>query len=132
MARFRGVLTGLALAAGTLIAVVAVADQDVERTPAPEGARVYLIAPEDGATVSSPVRVQFGLAEMGVAPAGVVNPKTGHHHLVIDAPTPAADAPIPSDDRHRHFGGGQTDRLREDHHHRRVMALEDGDDLELD
>ncbi len=53
-----------------------------ERTPAPEGAQVYIISPQDGATVSSPVMVVFGLKGMGVAPAGVEKEKTGHHHLV--------------------------------------------------
>jgi hypothetical protein len=35
--------------------------------------------------------------------------KTGHHHLIIDAPLPAMDDPIPADDNHKHFGGGQTE-----------------------
>jgi hypothetical protein len=30
-----------------------------DRTPAPEGARAYIISPQDGATVSSPVTVIF-------------------------------------------------------------------------
>jgi hypothetical protein len=79
-----------------------------ERTPAPQGARVYIIAPQDGATVSSPVTVIFGLEGLGVAPAGVEKSKTGHHHLIIDADAPPPDAPVPSDENHRHFGGGQT------------------------
>lgn len=78
-------------------------------TPAPEGAKVYIISPEDGATVSSPVTVVFGLEGMGVAPAGVDKPKTGHHHLLIDLDMmPPAGQPIPADDKHKHFGGGQT------------------------
>lgn len=80
-----------------------------ERTPAPEGAQVYIISPQDGATVSSPLTVVFGLKGMGVAPAGVEKEKTGHHHLVIDADLPAADEPVPADDNYRHFGGGQTE-----------------------
>ena len=79
------------------------------RTPAPEGARVYIVSPQDGATVSSPVKVIFGLQGMGVAPAGVENAKTGHHHLIIDAELPPANEPVPADDNHRHFGGGQTE-----------------------
>ena len=31
-------------------------------------------------TVTSPFTVRFGLRGMGVAPAGVTNPNTGHHH----------------------------------------------------
>lgn len=80
-----------------------------ERTAAPDGAEAYIIAPADGATVTSPFVVRFGLKGMGVAPAGVEKPKTGHHHLLVDTPVPALDEPIPSDDQHRHFGGGQTE-----------------------
>jgi hypothetical protein len=28
--------------------------------------------------------LQFGLSGLGVAPAGVDKPNTGHHHLLID------------------------------------------------
>ena len=77
-------------------------------TPSPEGARVYIVTPADGAAVTSPVTVVFGLEGMGVAPAGVEKESTGHHHLIIDADLPPMDEPIPSDDNYRHFGGGQT------------------------
>lgn len=79
------------------------------RMPAPAGARVYFIAPQDGARVESPVTVRFGLAGMGVAPAGVAQPNTGHHHLIVDADLPPLDKPVVADDRHRHIGGGQTE-----------------------
>ena len=78
-------------------------------TPSPDGARAYIISPADGATVSSPVRVQFGLQGMGVAPAGVDKAKTGHHHLLIDTKAPPMGKPIPNDANHKHFGGGQTE-----------------------
>ncbi len=79
------------------------------RTPAPENARLYVISPTDGAVVSNPVTIRFGLDGMGVAPAGVDKANTGHHHLLIDVATPPMDQPIPADDNHRHFGGGQTE-----------------------
>ena len=80
------------------------------RTPAPEGAKVYFISPVDGETVSSPVIVRFGLSGMGVAPAGMGNENTGHHHLLIDVDDlPPLDQPVPADDNHLHFGGGQTE-----------------------
>ena len=79
------------------------------RTPAPKDAEVYIISPADGDTVTNPVTVVFGLKGMGVAPAGVDKPNTGHHHLIIDAGLPALDAPIPADANHKHFGGGQTE-----------------------
>ena len=79
------------------------------RKPAPEGARVYIISPREGEPVTSPVTVVFGMAGAGVAPAGIVKEGTGHHHLLIDTPAPTLDAPIPADERHVHFGAGQTE-----------------------
>lgn len=87
----------------------ATAADPIPRTPSPEGARLYFITPSDGDVVSSPLVVRFGLGGMGVAPAGVPAAKTGHHHLVIDAKTPPSNAPVPADDHHKHFGGGQTE-----------------------
>ena len=80
------------------------------RTAAPENAMVYFLSPADGAIVTSPVTVRFGLRGMGVAPAGVTNPNTGHHHLLVDVADPPPDnLPIPNDANHRHFGLGQTE-----------------------
>ena len=80
------------------------------RTPSPEGVQLYIISPANGETVSSPVTVRFGLKGMGVAPAGIEKQNTGHHHLLINlASLPALDKPLPSDDNHKHFGGGQTE-----------------------
>ncbi|HUA81822.1 MAG TPA: DUF4399 domain-containing protein [Dyella sp.] len=79
-------------------------------TKAPAGAEVYIISPQDGATVSPTFTVRFGLKGMGVAPAGVTHENTGHHHLLIDVKVmPAAGQPIPKDEQHLHFGGGQTE-----------------------
>jgi hypothetical protein len=83
------------------------------QTPSPAGAKVYIINLKDGAEVTSPFLVQFGLSGMGVAPAGVEKPNTGHHHLLID--TKMTDeqmkSPIPADETHKHFGGGQTEAM---------------------
>lgn len=93
-----------------LLAVMAGAQA---RTPAPEGARVYIISPADGETVTSPALVRFGLSGAGVAPAGVDAPNTGHHHLLINTGLPPLDAPIPKDEHHYHFGAGQTETTLE-------------------
>jgi hypothetical protein len=80
------------------------------RKPAPAGAEAYIIEPVDGARVTNPVRVVFGLKGYGVAPAGVDRNDAGHHHLLVDVPLPAnLGLPIPNDEQHRHFGGGQTE-----------------------
>lgn len=73
-------------------------------------ARVYIIAPQNGETVSQTFTVKFGLSGMGVAPAGVEREGTGHHHLLIDLETlPDLDKPLPANDQILHFGGGQTE-----------------------
>ncbi|WP_439563277.1 DUF4399 domain-containing protein [Roseinatronobacter sp.] len=81
------------------------------RTPAPEGAEVYFITPADGAVVSNPVTIQFGARGIGIAPAGVDWPDTGHHHLLINVDPTEVDMEfgLPADDQYRHFGGGQTE-----------------------
>lgn len=79
------------------------------RTPAAQGAELYIISPADNATVTGPVMVRFGLKGMGVAPAGIQLPDTGHHHLLVDADVPPLDKPIPADANHVHFGKGQTE-----------------------
>jgi len=103
----------LARATLALFAAVAVAGLSpaVAQTPSPPGAKVYFINLKDGQELTSPFLVQFGLAGMGVAPAGVQKPNTGHHHLLIDtALSPdQLTAPIPMDDTHKHFGNGQTE-----------------------
>ena len=82
-----------------------------ERTPSPPGAEAYIISPKSGATVKSPVRVQFGLKGMGIAPAGVKFDNTGHHHLLVDTDVSELklDAPMPATDKIVHFGKGQTE-----------------------
>jgi hypothetical protein len=95
-------------AAGALLAFAAPAGADEYW---PKGAAVTIISPADGAKVKGPITVIMGLAGLGVAPAGVDKPNTGHHHILVDADAPkGADlmAPMPADDHIRHFGGGQT------------------------
>ena len=80
------------------------------RTTSPEGARIYIISPAQGAVVESPVTVKFGLAGMGVAPAGTDVANTGHHHLLVDGKMPTAmDMPLGKEVKH--FGGGQTETV---------------------
>ena len=80
------------------------------QTPSPSGAKVYFINLKDGQDVTSPFLVQFGLSGMGVAPAGVEKPNTGHHHLLIDSALSGDELKQPID-THRHFGTGQTEAL---------------------
>lgn len=98
--------------AALVLAVVAAGPASAGETPSPDGAKVYFINLKDGDTVSGPVKVQFGLSGMGVAPAGAEDfEHTGHHHLIINETLEGAELeePIPSDEQHRHFGKGQTE-----------------------
>jgi hypothetical protein len=100
---------GFALAASLIISPLTMA-----ATPSPAGASAYIISPADGESVKSPFKVRFGLSGMGVAPAGIDKPNTGHHHLLIDlADTPPMSKPLPSDANRKHFGGGQTEVMLE-------------------
>jgi len=111
---FRGVCGALLVAAiGTHAGAARAADPAVPGIPRlarPANARVYFITPEDGEKLKSPVMVRFGLAQMGVAPAGIEKPDTGHHHLIIDAALPPMGLPVPKTDQYLHFGNGQTEQ----------------------
>ncbi len=96
---------------GTLLAMALLAWplQAQERSTSPQAAQVYFITPANGARVSSPLTVRFGLGNMGVAPAGIDVEGTGHHHLLIDLEAlPPMDKPLPASAQVRHFGQGQT------------------------
>lgn len=101
--------------AGLAMAVPAVA-QD---TASAEGAEVYFVNIEDGAVLSSPFKVVFGLSGMGVAPAGTEKENTGHHHILINRAklgegpdgTDELTYGLPADENHVHFGGGQTEMM---------------------
>lgn len=70
---------------------------------------VWFVEPKDGATVTSPFKVVFGVKGMAVEPAGEIKPNSGHHHLLINlGPIPAGEV-IPVDDAHLHFGKAQTE-----------------------
>lgn len=111
------------------VAAAGIAAADSPRTKSPAGAEVYFIAPQDGATVSSPVTIRFGLRGMGIAPAGIAFENSGHHHLLIDADLPAMSAPFPTDAQHVHFGKGQTEASVELKPGKHTLQLVLGDHL---
>jgi hypothetical protein len=84
-------------------------DSGSERTPSPSGAKVFFIEPKDGAEVTSPVTVKFGIEGMEVVPAGTEKDHSGHHHVLIDTQLEDVSSPIPADDNHKHFGKAQTE-----------------------
>lgn len=96
-----------------ILATVAAFSSAQAQTPAAENAELYFISPKDGDAVSNPITVRFGLKNMGIAPAGTQIENTGHHHLLIDTDLPSLDLPIINDDKHRHYGLGQTETTLE-------------------
>ena len=97
-----------ALAAALAVLASGVVAQSLESPAAPEGAEVRIVSPRDGDTVGREFTVVFGLSGMGVAPAGVENDATGHHHLLVDVEElPPLDRPMGNPPLH--FGGGQTE-----------------------
>jgi len=106
----KSILITLSIISLALSAVVHA--DDMPKSASPEGAKVYIISPENGATVDKMVTVKFGLKGMGVSPAGLDKANTGHHHLIINGKVlPDMHKPLGSDVTH--FGGGQTEKTIE-------------------
>ena len=109
------------LAAGAfLFAFVACADapeaesgEEGESAPAPAMTRgtVQITQPEDGATLQgSSVLITLEVSGLTLAPAGTMDPGTGHHHLAVDADLPGTGMPIPTiEGEYIHMGQAQTE-----------------------
>jgi len=80
--------------------------QEIARSTSTAGASVFFITPVDGATVTNPISIEFGIAGMDVVKAGNNQPNSGHHHLLIDTGLPDMGLPIPANEHHVHFGDG--------------------------
>ena len=95
--------------AACVLAALSLSFQTASSAHDDEKGEVFIVSPQDGATIKGPVTVQFGIKGMELAPAGTDKPNTGHHHLLIDVDNlPAMDKPIPADDHFKHFGKAQT------------------------
>jgi len=101
------------------------------RTPAPAGARVFIVSPKDGETVSSPVKVEFGIEGMTLAPAGEKTDTAAHHHRLVDADLAHPAVPIPADATHIHFGKAQTEATVELPPGKHTLQLVLGDYLHI-
>lgn len=73
-----------------------------------EGQKVFFVSPEDGAELSSPVYVEFGVEGMEVEPAGELSLDKGHHHIIVNEGFLSKGTVIPNDELHIHYGKGQT------------------------
>ncbi len=77
---------------------------------APTDKGVWFMEPQNGATVGQTFKVKFGVKGMDVQPADAgQNKGKGHHHVLINQMSKPAGEIIPFDDKHVHFGKGQTE-----------------------
>ncbi|QNM96845.1 DUF4399 domain-containing protein [Chitinimonas koreensis] len=88
----------------------------VQATPAPgdgapANARVHFIGIKDGDVLPPTVTLRFGVEGMKVRSAAEdpFDRSSGHHHLLIDLPAVPKGQVIPFDERHVHYGKGQTE-----------------------
>ena len=77
--------------------------------PPPSAQGVYFVEPANGARVSSPFKVRFGIKGMDVKPAGEQVAGQGHHHLLINLDSQPKGEIIPVDDTPIHLGKAQTE-----------------------
>src|SRR5258708_13274572 len=99
----------LVLFFGSLMLCNAALSQTGGPTPSPAGAAEYFIGLRDGDTLPTKATLHFGLRGMGVAPAGSDRANSGHHHLIVDPPTPALNTEIPNHFQPPHFAAPQTE-----------------------
>ena len=85
------------------------------RATSAAGARVFLIEPKEGATVSNPITVKFGAEGIEIAKAtDGVKDNSGHHHILLDlAQDPEFDKALPANEHILHYGQGQTETVIE-------------------
>lgn len=75
----------------------------------PKAAKVFFKNLKNGQTIPPAFKVQFGLQGMKIKPAGEFVAGTGHHHLIIDGSGLPRGQVVPADEKHVHFGQGQTE-----------------------
>ena len=98
--------------------------------------QVTIVQPADGAELEAgPVLVVMETAGLEIVAAGVMDPGTGHHHLIVDGDVDW-ELPIPNDSGvHYHMGLAQTEFTLEDlapGEHRIIAVVADGVHIPLD
>ncbi|MBS1598094.1 MAG: DUF4399 domain-containing protein [Bacteroidetes bacterium] len=75
----------------------------------PADAKVFFKNLKEGASVKSPVKVEFGVSGIKLDTAGPIVAGSGHHHLLVDAEDSIpAGTVVKKDSTHLHFGKAQT------------------------
>ena len=78
----------------------------------PSGPRVFFVSPQGGASVKSPVKLEFGAQDFTIAavPQGTLTetrPSLGHYHIGVDADCLPTGTAIPRAAPWVHFGDGK-------------------------
>jgi hypothetical protein len=102
------------VAAGIAIAISANAEETTRIMGtvidgAIKNAKVFFVSPKDGESVKQDFVARFAVEGLKVEKAGAVVPGTGHFHVLIDTQPLTEGQVIPADDKHLHFGKGQTE-----------------------
>lgn len=73
--------------------------------------KVSFVEPKDGAKVPPTFTVKFAVEGMKVRPAteDVMDATSGHHHLIVDGDALPLGQVVPADEKHIHYGKGQTE-----------------------
>ncbi len=97
--------------APTSAPAVDTAAADAGAAPAAEDEGVFFVWPQEGSKVFESFMVQFGVKGKAIALAGeaIDDATKGHHHLIIDGGPIEKGQVVPADDKHIHFGKGQTE-----------------------
>ncbi|MBL4710036.1 MAG: DUF4399 domain-containing protein [Flavobacteriales bacterium] len=82
-------------------------EEAAEAVVIPEGAKVFFANLKDGQTVTSPLKVEFGVEGMEVEPAGELTEGKGHHHIIINGSSLEGGVIVPANETNIHFGKGQ-------------------------
>ena len=91
------------------VSAIAEAFAEVKSSPGPTTASVSFANLKEGDIVKSPFKVVMQVEGMEVRPAGKEFPKSGHHHIIVDGGPVAENGVVPADEKHLHFGKGQTE-----------------------
>lgn len=98
------------------------------------GPRIWFISPEDGATVTSPVELQFGHENFELMPKGTMEPETGHHHVGVDTECLPAGEIIPEAAPWIHLGDASAEMQMQlpPGEHTLTIQIGDGEHRTLD
>jgi hypothetical protein len=100
----------------------------------PAGRSVFFVEPQDGATVTSPVTLRFGVDEYEISPvpAGevtTVREGLGHHHVGLDTDCLPVGTEIPKAAPWVHFGDGSAQMEMQLPAGTHRLTLQIGDDM---